>query len=173
MSRLKLRYVIIGGLAVIVNGYDRATRDVDAIVWDADECFDEFMQVLAEEGLTLREGDLAFVRRYRVARLKTAGETEVDISLGLLPFEHEAVDRAKQTELSTELHVPIATPEDLVIMKLIASRDRDIDDCRRLLELDHSIQKSRVLRWVREFAEVSDDGGLILANLDSVFARHR
>ena len=43
-------YALIGGLAVILRGHDRYTRDVDALVWDLDDRLDEFAASLPRHG---------------------------------------------------------------------------------------------------------------------------
>ena len=171
LERQGLSYVVIGGFAVIVLGYDRMTRDIDAVVMGADPQLDDLVAALAEEGLTIRAGDMQFVKQFRILRLISPGGTDVDLSLGFLPFEDEAVRRAQMTELTDELTIPIATAEDIIIMKLIASRDRDIDDCFRLLELYPQVNETRIHKWVKAYAELSEIGEVILQNLDRVMGK--
>ena len=52
-------------------------------------------------------------------------ETDVDISLGILPFEQEMVERAS-TKTFADLSIRLPTPEDLIIMKAIAHRPEDL-----------------------------------------------
>lgn len=67
----------------------------------------------------------------------------------------------------------MARPEDLVICKAVAWRDRDVSDIERLLVLhDDSIDLDRVRRVVAEFAEVLDDPERV-ARLDEVIGRAR
>jgi hypothetical protein len=39
-------YALVGGLAVVLQGYDRYTRDVEALVWDLDERVDALAALL-------------------------------------------------------------------------------------------------------------------------------
>jgi hypothetical protein len=59
---------------------------------------------------------------------------DVDITFGWLPFEREALDRAERLDLGGVV-MPVARPEDLVIYKAVAWRDRDRADIERLLAL--------------------------------------
>ncbi|MFI5384888.1 MAG: nucleotidyl transferase AbiEii/AbiGii toxin family protein [Fimbriimonadales bacterium] len=155
-------FAVIGGLAVIIRGYDRFTRDIDAVVWDADERLEHLIQHLSKHGLTLRESDgLSFARRYRVILLQTPREYQVDVSMGLVPFEREVIDRSSLEKLGESVQIPVANAEDLIIMKLIASRDRDIDDVRRLLELYPDVEHGRIRRIVSEYAEVLDQPEIV------------
>lgn len=56
----------------------------------------------------------------------------VDLILGLLPFEREAIDRAVAVRLAGTV-VRVATPEDLILMKLVSRRPRDEEDIRGIL----------------------------------------
>jgi hypothetical protein len=49
--------------------------------------------------------------------------------------------------------VPLPTPEDLVIMKAIAHRERDVMDVEGLLAAHPKLDVKRVRRWVRAFAD--------------------
>jgi hypothetical protein len=54
------------------------------------------------------------------------------LALALSGFEQQAIARAKQLELAGCL-VPVATAEDLIIMKSFAGRPRDDDDVRGII----------------------------------------
>jgi hypothetical protein len=77
---------------------------------------------------------------------------DVDIALGCLPFEEEAVARAKAVQVAG-VSVPLPTPEDLVIMKAVAHRERDVMDIDGLLAAHPDLDVDRVLHWVRAFAD--------------------
>lgn len=157
-------YALIGGFAVIVHGYDRSTRDVDLVAWNVDDNIEDLVASLDERGFTFRSGGIDEARQIRVLRMAHRTGIPIDISMGLLPFEHEVVERASDVGLGGDLVARIATVEDLVIMKLIASRPRDLDDITRLLELHPSQDRARIRRIVKEFAEALDDPE-ILKNL--------
>jgi hypothetical protein len=75
----------------------------------------------------------------------------VDVSLGCLPFEDEAVQRTVITRVAG-VDVPLPTPEDLIIMKAVAHRERDLLDIEGLLATHPQIDVRRVRRWVKKFA---------------------
>ena len=79
------------------------------------------MAVAAEEGLVPRIADAeAFARRHRVLLLRhDASGISVDISLGMLPFEVEAVERSIVHEVGS-VAIRLPTPEDLIIFKAVA-----------------------------------------------------
>lgn len=162
----RFAYAIIGGLAVIINGYDRATTDIDAVVWDLDDRLEELISVLGAVGIQFRIKDgIRTARSVRVILLQTDHGVNIDLSMGVLPFEQEVISRASSMRLGDELIGQIATVEDLLIMKLVASRDRDLDDVTRLFELNPDVSHARIRRLVTEFAEALERPEII-SNLD-------
>lgn len=149
-----VRGLVVGGLAVALLGRPRVTRDVDALVLLAEDHWAAFMDAGSAFGFVPRQPDaLAFAEEARVllVRHQPTG-IDVDVALGCLPFEEEAVARARTVEVAG-VSVPLPTPEDLIIMKAIAHRDRDLLDIEGLLAAHLDLDLRRVRRWVRAFAD--------------------
>jgi hypothetical protein len=94
---------------------------------------------------------------------------DVDISLAALPFEKESIARAKWMDVGG-LSLPLPTPEDLIIMKAVAHRPRDLADIESVLDAHPKLDLRRVRRWVREFStalEMPD----ILKDLEAILGR--
>lgn len=147
--------MVIGGLAVALVGRPRTTRDVDAVIQLDEDRWQEFLATGARYGFAPRLADaLDFARQSRVllVRHEKSG-IDVDLSLAQLPFEQEAVARTRTTKVKG-LAVPIATPEDLIIMKAVAHRDRDLIDIAGILDVHPKLDLERIRRWVGEFADV-------------------
>ena len=93
----------------------------------------------------------------------------MDVSCGALPFEEEVIARATRVDVGG-LVVPLATPEDLIVMKAIAHRGRDMADIEAILDAQPKLDVNRVRRWVGEFAavlempEIADDLEKLLGN---------
>jgi len=69
----------------------------------------------------------------------------------MLPFEEEAVARGAVHRIGdVELRLP--TPEDLIIFKAVAHRPKDLLDIEGILRSHSDLDRTRVERWVREFA---------------------
>ena len=94
--------LIIGGLAVALLGRPRVTRDIDALVWLAEDCWPDFMKAGIGFGFVPRQIDaLAFAREARVLLLSHQPTgIDLDIAFGCLPFEQEAVARAIVREIA-------------------------------------------------------------------------
>lgn len=162
-------YALIGGLAVVLQGHDRFTQDVDALVWDLDSRLEALVDLLEDRGFsTVTEKQLAMAKADRILHLRFENGTAVDIFLGFLPFERETVNRAQSMTLFNGLTAKVSTPEDLIIMKLIAGRPRDLEDVGRLFELYPEVDCLRVRRIVRDYGEALENPK-ILESLDALF----
>lgn len=75
------------------------------------------------------------------------------ISAGALPFEKDSIRRAHVVSIEGT-KVPIASPEDLIVMKILASRPRDLGDIEGILATNPKLDRRRVRRLVRQFSEV-------------------
>lgn len=153
MGQHKDRGVIIGGIAVGFLGKPRFTADVDAVFLLSIQDIQQFLTLAQAENIVPRvQNAEEFAKKNRVLLLKhEPTETEVDISLGILPFEEELVERS---ELKTfaNLSIRLPTPEDLIIMKAIAHRPKDLEDIRTIHDKYPNLDNQRIERWVKEFS---------------------
>lgn len=76
---------------------------------------------------------------------------DVDIALGALPFEEDAV-RRKVSKRIGRLTLPLPAPEDLVIMKAVAHGPRDLADIEGILAASRNLDLRHIRHWVRQFA---------------------
>jgi hypothetical protein len=122
-----LRYLVIGGLAVVAIGEPRTTADADAIVFVTPPEADSLIQRAAAAGFDVR----AEVERERLATTGTIrfrkGRFQIDLITASLPFEEMAYERASRYELFG-IRLPFPSPEDLILLKVLAGRDKDMLD---------------------------------------------
>lgn len=157
-----LPYMVIGGLANLVWGLPRATLDVDVTVWGGTRPFDELVPLFEPAFHVLPEEPVDFVTTTRVLPLESTAEVRVDVVFGLLPFEEEAIARAVPRDVGG-VTIRFCTAEDLVLMKIISERPKDLDDVRQILlrqrdALDHAYLEPRVheLATLLERPEIED-----------------
>jgi len=79
----------------------------------------------------------------------------VDVSLGALPFERDMVERRQVLEVGG-LRIPVITAEDLLVMKALARRPRDLGDIETVLDANPDVDLDHVRRWLREFSSALD-----------------
>lgn len=155
LSRFGHRGVVIGGIAVSLLGEARFTEDLDAMVLLSIDEIPHFLTVAKEEGIEPRISQAeAFARRNRVLLLRhVPSQTDIDVSLGVLPFEEEMVERSVIHKIDDTLQIRLPTPEDLIIMKAIAHRPKDLLDIQGIIQSHPNLDKARIQGWVTQFAE--------------------
>jgi hypothetical protein len=122
-----VRYLVIGGLAVIVVGEPRTTGDADVIAFLSVEEGEDLLRAarvvgfkadLRAERASLHETGTMTMRR---------GRFHLDVLLASLPFEEEAYRRSKKRRMfSHNLRFP--TPEDMILFKVLAGEPKDMLD---------------------------------------------
>ena len=94
-----------------------------------------------------------FAKKHRVLLLRhRESGTNIDISLGILPFEEEAVEHSRLYQVSS-LSIRLPTPEDLIILKAVAHRPIDMSDIKAIIESHPDLDTQRIETWVRQFAD--------------------
>jgi hypothetical protein len=132
-SGLGIEYAIVGGVAASLQSKPRFTADVDSVLLDIDERIEWFVEELRKAGYKSRSSDpIGFARRTRVLTFTDPSGVDVDMMMGLLPFDIDLVKGAQTVSLGS-FEVRIATPEKLVVMKAIAWRDKDRLDILHLV----------------------------------------
>lgn len=170
LSEGRFEYALVGGLAVVLRGHDRLTQDVDALVWDLDDRLEDLVALLDKQKFRPSTDDqILKARATRLLHLVWRNQVAVDIMLGLVPFERETLDNSTEMVLDHGATAVVAAAEDLVIMKLIASRERDISDVIALKELYPDLDRNRIRSIVRDYAEALERAD-ILDNLKMWFS---
>lgn len=122
-----VRYLVIGGLAVVAVGEPRTTADADAIVFLSPSEAEALIGLADGAGFEVQP----VVERERLATTGTLrfrrGRFQIDLITASLPFEEAAFRRASRHELFGVL-LPFPSPEDLILFKVLAGRDKDILD---------------------------------------------
>lgn len=147
--------IVIGGVAASILGKPRLTADADAMLLLSIEDVPQLVELAEQVGLTPRLPDVVeFARRSRVVLFEhKATSINVDISLGLLPFEVEAVERSQNHQIGT-INVRLPTAEDLIILKAVAHRPKDLLDIAAVIASNPKLDRQRIAFWVRQFAEL-------------------
>lgn len=155
LTRFDNKGVIIGGAAVSLLGRARFTEDVDAVFLLSNKDLPRLLEMAKQEGIEPRiENALEFAKKNRVLLLKhTPTDTSIDISLGALPFEEEMVERGRLYEVDDALQLRLPTPEDLIIMKAVAHRPKDLEDIRTIADKYPNLDVKHIEKWVKEFGE--------------------
>lgn len=131
LEREGVRFVLIGGFAVILHGYVRSTKDIDLLVDPSDENIRALKRALADlpdnAAAEMAEGD---VRKYTVVRV--ADEVVVDLMASACGVSYDDLAAGGIQRLEVEgTTIPVASKESLIRTKQTV-RDSDAADVRFL-----------------------------------------
>lgn len=141
------RFLVVGGLAVVIHGYLRFTADVDLVLEPDPEARRRALRALAGLGYAPRVpvpiesfADAEQIRRWTegkgmlVFKLYSEAhrETDVDLMLGM-PFDFEAAySRSRRERIESDLVMTVLPRRELLEMKRAAGRQKDLDDIEAL-----------------------------------------
>ncbi len=127
-ERTGVGWYLFGAQAAIIHGAARLTADVDVTVQLGGARPEVLVDALLATGFTLRVSDPDFVATTRVLPiLHAATQIPADVVLGGPGLEELFLSRAEVLEVG-DVRVPVARAEDVIVMKLLAGRAKDIDD---------------------------------------------
>ncbi len=132
-ARLQLRWYVFGAQAAILHGAVRFTEDVDITVDIADRPRRDLVDALRLEGFALRVNDESFIEQTRVMPM-LHDPTGIPVDVVLSGPGIEELFFEGSTEIVIEdVKIPIASAEDIVVMKVLSARPKDIDDVTAIL----------------------------------------
>lgn len=148
LDAAQVRYIVVGGLAVVAHGYIRETKDIDLVVELSPQNALAAVRALADLGYKpavaaialedfadpakrqswIDEKNATVINLYSDAH--PVGSVDLFISE---PFDFErAYADSSLTEVVGETQTRIAALDDLITMKEVAGRPKDLVDLRQL-----------------------------------------
>ena len=146
----------IGGQAVLLHGAPRLTQDIDVTLALGPDDMATIAAVCGALELEPLVEDLAsFARETFVCPLRDrATGIRVDLIFSTTPYERTAIARAVEVDIGGE-SVPFASAEDLILLKLFAGRERDLEDARSVVDRQGVRLDWRYLeQWAAAFAAI-------------------
>lgn len=167
LDACKLPYMVIGGQAVLVHGEPRLTRDIDITLGATTDEFDKVLDAAQKAGLKpLIENPRDFVRdTWVLPCADTRTGIRVDLMFSFTAYEHSAMARAAPVMMNGS-EVRVATAEDLVVLKILAGRARDLEDARTVMLKNPGLDRDYVKHCLRELE--SETGQPLIARLDQL-----
>jgi len=152
LDKRQIPYMIIGGQAVLVYGEPRLTRDIDVTLGVGVEERERVMSAISHIKLKFLTDDIeSFVKKTMVLpALDEKSGVRVDFIFSFTPYERQAIERAKHIKFG-RITVRFASPEDVVIHKVLAARPRDIEDIKSILLKNPNCDKKYIVKWLKEF----------------------
>lgn len=155
LTQERIPGALVGAVAASVRGRPRHTDDVDAVIFADDRGWDRVLESATRYGFFPRVDDvLDFAAHSRVLLLRhELSGVKVDVSLGALPFESAMIERSTIVRVGA-LRLRLSSAEDLVIMKALARRPKDIADIEGILDVNPDLDLDHIRHHLREFSSV-------------------
>jgi predicted nucleotidyltransferase len=153
-SENSVEYVIIGGIAVIVYGEQRTTRDIDATILCELEDLDSFHKLMVKRFTPAFKGTLDYFKRNFILPVDDPDtDLRIDIAAGLTEFDKNVIKRKIKRKYG-KVEIFVCSLEDLIIYKLFAGRDQDVSDVKSLIVKNNKIDKKYLSETAEKFREL-------------------
>ena len=162
LQRLHVPWYLFGAQAALLYGAARLTADVDVTVDLGDRSSAELVDALHADGFRLRVRDVDdFVARTRVLPFEhVATGMPLDVVLAGPGLEALFLERRRE-RLVEGVSVPLASPEDLVVMKVLAGRPKDVDDAVAILAAQPTLAVATVRETLNLLERALDQSDLL------------
>jgi hypothetical protein len=88
--------------------------------------------------------------------LASSDGTDIDLALGGLPFEENAVERASSFEFYPGMTIRTCSAEDLMVMKAFASREQDWGDVKGIIARQDSLKWELIYEELEPLCELKE-----------------
>ena len=167
LSSVKVRWYVFGAQAAIIYGSNWLTSDVDITLDMHGTPVAVLLKALAKYGFEPQFPDRRFIEVTQVipvVHVKT--KLPVDLVLAGPGLEDEFFERVVMITIGST-KIPFASPEDLVVMKVLSGRPKDLDDIACILAAHRDTLDIAAIKKTLSVAEsVLDQSDLL-----SIFAQ--
>lgn len=152
LEQRQIPYMVIGGQAVLIYGEPRLTRDIDITLGVGPERLQDLLSLAQSVGWrVLVERAEEFVQRTMVLPLQDPQSgIRVDLIFSFSPYERQAMERVRHVSMG-KASVRFASAEDVIVLKIIAGRPRDLEDVRGILVKNRELNCRYIRDWLAEF----------------------
>jgi len=149
----KINLMFIGGIAVSVWGNPRATYDIDIVAQIDIEKIKDILKIFHKNNFGYDEKKpLKSIQNLQFITLtypRKKNKIFIDLFIVRGDYFQEALKRKRIVKIF-DLKIPVISPEDLILYKLLSRRERDMDDIRDIL----SLQKRNIdINYMKKWAE--------------------
>lgn len=157
LTKLKIPYIVTGGIAVVAWGRPRFTADIDVVI----ELLPEKLDKLAEELLKIDKE--VYVDKLSMQRaLERKGEfnfihpaSGLKIDFWILkndPFDRSRMQRRIKKRIG-DAYLYFTSPEDLILIKLLwyknSGSSRQLEDIESILKIQKKLDMKYIKKWSR------------------------
>lgn len=147
MAEQDLSWYLFGAQAAVIWGSPRLSADVDVTAIIEPEAINSFVETMRQHGFHLLFEDSDFLARTRVLPfVHRRTRMPLDVVLAGPGLEDDFLQRVIPVDIR-DARIPVISPEDLIITKVLAGRAKDIEDVRGVIEERRaSLDEERIRR---------------------------
>lgn len=160
------QFCFIGGIALQRWAKPRLTNDADLTLLTGFGSEELYIDKILEKFRPRIENPKEFALRARVLLLQI-DEVGIDISLGALFFEENAVKRAVSYKFLPGIKLNICTAEDLIVYKAFAARLQDWADIENILTVQNNLYWDYIYEQLNPLVELKEEPE-ILTKLENI-----
>lgn len=139
----KIKYAIIGGLALIFYKIQRTTNDIDiTLLINIENIENVGKQIINKFKPILSDPIPFFQKNFVLPVTDEKTEIRIDFSAGLTGFDEQVILRSERKKFGS-LKIPFCTIEDLIVYKLFAARHKDMADLEEIAKI-HKDKLNRI-----------------------------
>ena len=157
----EIPYALMGEVAVAVYGIPRVTHDLDFTISIDRQRLPEFYAAVEELGYSVPDvyesgwvDQVAGMPLVRVRQWVDNQVIDIDLFLAESTFQESVLSRRKEFMVEGNL-AWVVTPEDLILLKLIAGRPCDLGDIQDILMAQGQLDEEYLKVWAQRLG-VSD-----------------
>lgn len=171
-GELGVSWYVFGAQAAILHGVARATADIDVTVDLGEEPTEVLARSLGAHGFVLRVPDDTFVAQTRVLPVTHSSGVPVDVVLAGPGLEALFFDRVVFRTVGG-VKVPVASAEDIIVMKVLAGRAKDLDDVRGIVSVKRATLDIEQVRETLRLLEGALDQSDLLPIFEQILVARR
>ncbi|OPX17816.1 hypothetical protein BXT86_04495 [candidate division WOR-3 bacterium 4484_100] len=118
LNKNGVKYILIGGCAVILHGLERPTYDIDFLIKDSEENVEKLkkslLSYLKED--EIEDINLEVLKEYKVVRVGL-GDYYVDLITKIADIDYEVANKDKYIEKIDNVEIPVAGLDTMIELK--------------------------------------------------------
>lgn len=157
LDELSISYAVMGGIAVRAYGVPRPTYDIDLTIALEPARLPKLFEHLRELDYSIPEAyetgwvdEVKGLKLLKLRRYLRDESLDVDLFLAESEFQRQLMNRRLSEEVEGRT-MWLVSPEDLILLKLLAGRPRDMGDVSDVLFMQGQLDIAYMRRWADQF----------------------
>ncbi|TAL67336.1 MAG: hypothetical protein EPN82_15295 [Bacteroidetes bacterium] len=153
LDKRNLPYMVIGGQAAMLYRSPRFTNDIDISIGINPDRLNELLKVIDEIKLKiLTDNPIKFVMEKMILPTIDESGFRVDLILSQTQYEKDAIQRASVVDVQG-IRVRYAIAEDIIIHKIFAGREIDLEDVRMIMISNKNLDIELIKGTLKQLGE--------------------